>query len=162
MPNLAFVFVNFAIHVSLAIWIGGTIFLGALAAPRIFESAPTRTLAGEIVGGIVGAFGKVKLACMAALVAGTLIRYFRWEAWNGWIALRLVFIAVACGLEVFATYGIGPRIMQVKAAMSEAGLDFEGDAGDPMRRRFRRLHGLAMGLQSLAVLFAAGALLTFS
>jgi len=161
VPDALFVIVSFAIHLSLALWIGGAVFLGALAAPRVFAAAPSRTLAGEIVGGMVGAFAKLKLACMAVLVFATQFRYARWEAWNEWMAVRFSLIAAACALELVATYGVGPRIMAAREAIAAAGLDFDGDAADPRRRRFRRLHGLAMGLQSLGVLFAAGAFLTF-
>lgn len=161
MPDALFVLVSFAIHLALALWIGGAVFLGALAAPRVFAAVPSRTLAGEIVGGMVGAFARLKLACMAALIAGASFRYWRWEVWNGWIAGRFTLIAAACALEMLATYGLGPRIMAAREAVRQAGLDFDGDPADPRRRRFRRLHGAAMALQSLAVLCAAGALLTF-
>lgn len=161
MPNISFVIVSFAIHLALGLWIGGAVFLGALAAPRVFAAAPSRTVAGEIVGGMVGAFAKLKLACMAVLVLGTWYRYLRWEAWNGFVAARFGLVAAACALEILATYGVGPRIEAARNALRAAGLDFDGDPADPRRRRFRRLHGLVMGLQSLAALCAAGALLTF-
>ncbi|MDP3939546.1 MAG: DUF4149 domain-containing protein [Deltaproteobacteria bacterium] len=161
MPDALFVLVSFAVHMSLALWIGGAVFFGALAAPRVFGAAPSRTQAGEIVGGMVGAFAKWKLGCMAVLILGTWFRYARWEAWNDWIAVRFTLVAAACVLEILATHGVGPRIMAAREELHSAGLDFDGDPADPRRRRFRRLHGMVMGLQSLAVLCAAGALLTF-
>lgn len=162
MPDPCFVIVSFAIHASLLLWIGGAVFFTAIAAPRIFAGTPTRTLAGEIVGGMVGAFGRVKLVCIVVLILGASIRYSQWEAWNAWTAARFTFIGLAGALELFAAFVIGPRIMKAKRSVREAGLDFEGNPDDPRRRRFRRLHGLVMALQSLAVMFAIGALVTFS
>lgn len=161
MPDTLFVLVSFAIHLSLALWIGGAVFLGALAAPRVFGAASSRTQAGEIVGGLVGEFAKWKLGCMAVLILGTWFRYARWEVWNDWIAARFSLVAAACALEIMATYGVAPRIVAARDELKSAGLDFDGDPAEPGRRRFRRLHGMVMGLQSLAVLCAAGALLTF-
>ena len=83
MPNFAFVSVTFAIHVALALWIGGTLFLGALAAPAIFRGAPSRTAAGEIVGAMVGSFGRVKLVCLVVLILAAWLRFSLWEVWNG-------------------------------------------------------------------------------
>lgn len=111
---------------------------------------------------MVGAFGRVKLVCIVVLILGASIRYSQWEAWNAWPAARFTFIGLAGALELFAAFVIGPRIMKAKRSVREAGLDFEGNPDDPRRRRFRRLHGLVMALQSLAVLFAIGALVTFS
>ncbi len=185
MPNLSFVAVNFAIHLALALWIGGTIFLGALAAPSVFRAAPSRTSAGDIVGQMVNGFARVKVLCMIVLVAAAWVRFRRWEIWGDWIAVRAAFILSACVLESIATWGIGPRIRAARAAVEEAGLDFDpegprpeirrnaavnsknaradsgNDTDHPLRKRFRKLHGWVMGLQSLAALAAAGALFTF-
>jgi uncharacterized membrane protein len=158
---LAFVILSFAVRAALALWIGGTVFLGALAAPAVFRGAPSRTLAGDLVGAMVGAFGKVKLACMAVVVVGAWIRFARWEAWNGWIAGRFTLIAAACLLELLAAWAIAPRIRAAREAIRAAGLDFEGAPTDPRRRAFRRLHGASMALQSLAALCALGVLFTF-
>jgi hypothetical protein len=161
LPNLSFVAVSFAIHVALALWIGGTVFLGVLAAPIIFREAPSRTFAGALTGAMVEGFAWIKLGAMSVLAAGAWVRYGRWEVWNGWIGARFALIASACSLELVATFLVGPRILATRAAMKEAGLDFDRDVDHPLRKKFRRLHGAAMGLQSLAALAAAGALFTF-
>jgi hypothetical protein len=161
LPNLSFVMVNFAVRLSLALWIGGTVFLGALAAPIVFRRAPTRTIAGALTGEMVDGFAWVKLGAMIVIVAGAVIRFRYWEAWNGWVGARFALIAAACVLELVATFLVGPRILAARASIEEAGLDFDGDTEHPLRRRFRRLHGAAMGLQSVAALAAAGVLLMF-
>ena len=161
MPSLPFVAVNFVIHLALALWIGGTVFLGALAAPIVFRDAPSRTIAGTLVGRMVDGFAHVKLLCMVVLVAAAVVRFRRWEVWSTWIALRAAFIVSAVVLESAASWVIGPWILAARAAIEEAGLDFDKDTDHPLRKRFRRLHGMAMGLQSLAALAAAGALFTF-
>ena len=161
MPNLPFVAISFAIHLALGLWIGGTIFLGALAAPSVFRAAPSRTSAGAIVGQMVNGFARVKALCMIVLVAAAWVRFRRWEMWHDWIAVRAGFIAAACVLESMGTWVIGPRIRGARGAIEEAGLDFDRETDHPLRIRFRRLHGMAMGLQSLAALAAAGALFMF-
>ncbi len=160
MPDLNFVSISFAVHAALAVWIGGTVFLGALAAPSVFRGAPTRTLAGDLVGAMVAGFARVKIGCMAVLVLGAGVRFVRWEAWNGWIAARFSLIAAACFLELLASYAVAPRIRTAREAIRSAGLDFDGDPADPRRQAFRRLHRASTGLQSLAALCALGVLFT--
>ncbi len=161
MPNVSFVIVSFAIHLALSLWIGGTVFLGALAAPIVFRGAPSRAMAGALVGRMVDGFARVKLACMGVLVVAAWWRFSRWEVWGAWIEWRAALIVSAVVLESAASWGIGPRILAARAAIEEAGLDFDRDTDHPLRIRFRRLHGMVMGLQTLAALAAAGALLMF-
>ncbi len=131
MPNLSFLAVTFAIHLALAIWIGGAVFLGAVAAPILFRDAPSRTIAGTLAGRMSLRFGRVKALCMIVLVVAAWLRFRRWEVWNDWIALRAGLIVCACALESIATWGIGPRIREARAAIERAGLDFDGDPEVP-------------------------------
>ena len=53
MPNWAYLLVTLVYNLSLAIWIGGTVALGALAAPTLFARLESRSKAGEVFGAIL-------------------------------------------------------------------------------------------------------------
>ena len=60
MPNWLHLFVNGLYHLGLALWIGGAVALGALAAPVLFGALP-RQQAGSIFGPTLRRFAKLRL-----------------------------------------------------------------------------------------------------
>jgi uncharacterized membrane protein len=49
MPNWSYLTINFLYQLGLALWIGGSVALGALVAPALFKALP-RAEAGAIFG----------------------------------------------------------------------------------------------------------------
>ena len=89
MPNWLYIATNTVYHLGLAVWIGGTVVLGALTAPALFRSLP-RPEAGAIFGPILRRFARLRLAALVGVVAAAAVKYLLWEthARNTWIALR--------------------------------------------------------------------------
>ncbi|MEO7192919.1 MAG: DUF4149 domain-containing protein [Vicinamibacterales bacterium] len=143
--------------VALALWVGGLVALGGVAAPTIFrvleQQMPSggRELAGVLFGTIFSTFqhvswglGLVLLASLAARAAlGPRPPRFGRRMWvvSGMLAGSLL-----------ATFVIAPRIETIRASVPGPVASLPDD--DARKVTFGRLHGLSNGL--LLVIVAAG------
>jgi tellurite resistance protein TehA-like permease len=144
---------------SLALWVGGIVALGALAAPTLFElleardPAGGRELAGLLFGGIFERFqysvwglGFVVLASLAARAAlGPRPRRFAARMWT-----TLAMLAVSAGLALY----VAPRIDAIRESVPGPVASLAED--DTRRTEFGRLHGLSNGLMLVTVLAGLG------
>ncbi len=101
MPNWSYLTINFLYQLGLALWIGGSVALGALVAPALFKSLP-RQEAGAIFGPTLRRFSRLRVIAVLLIIAGATAKYFGWErnAVNPWIAVRWVAVALLA-LTVF-------------------------------------------------------------
>jgi putative copper export protein len=154
MPNWLYLFVNFLYNSGLAIWIGGSIALGALAAPVLFRSMP-RHEAGAIFGPTLRRFSRLRVIAILMIVVGAAVKYLVWEthAATPWIALRwtaIAYLAVAVFYEIFV---LEPGIEARRADLTpEMGPD------DPRRGPFARLHRRSEVLMKTSLAAASVAL----
>ncbi len=95
MPNWLYLIVNVLYHLGLALWIGGAVALGALAAPVLFAKLP-RQEAGSIFGPILRRFSRVRLWAVIVVILAAAAKHLVWEthAVSIWIVIRWVAIAV--------------------------------------------------------------------
>jgi uncharacterized membrane protein len=105
MPNWFYLAINFLYQIGLAIWIGGSIVLGALVAPALFKALP-RAEAGAIFGPTLRRFSRLRVAAVLLVIIGAAVKYLGWErnASSPWIAVRWVAIAL---LALSVVYEIG-------------------------------------------------------
>jgi uncharacterized membrane protein len=155
LPNWLYLVFQFLYDLGLALWIGGTIVLGAAAAPALFRSLP-RPQAGAIFGTILARFARIQAIALLMIVIGAVARFLIWErhAASVWLIGRWAAIAMlACAL-------LGQMSIQKK--MRIIGTDIAAEAADnPERIRFQHLHTRAEGLMK-ASLIAAFVALFFS
>jgi uncharacterized membrane protein len=139
MPNLFYMTVSFVYHVALALWIGGAIALGALAAPELFRRLQ-RAEAGAIFGTILRRFSRIRLGAILVALLAAGVKHVEWErhASSPWIAARWVLLAL---LSAIVLYEIG----YLEPAMGRA------------RTEFMRLHRRSEALMKVSVLAALGA-----
>jgi len=135
MPNVFHLFVNAVYHVSLAIWLGGGIALGALTAPELFRQLP-RPQAGGIFAPVLRRFARLRLVAMIVALAAAGTKHLVWETHSasGWIVARwlaLTFMAVAVLYEVAA---LQPAMEKLRPMIAGSRDD------DPARALFGRLH----------------------
>lgn len=142
MPNWLHIFVNGLYHLGLALWIGGAVALGALAAPVLFGALP-RQQAGSIFGPTLRRFAKLRLAAVVLMVAGAGAKYFIFErfAHSPWIAVRWVLIAILAFIVVYEITVLHPAMERLR--------------GDPA---FGRLHKRSEGLMKASLGVAVVAL----
>ncbi|HEX9983831.1 MAG TPA: DUF4149 domain-containing protein [Thermoanaerobaculia bacterium] len=155
MPNWAYLLNNFAYNVSLAIWIGGAVVLGALTAPALFRALP-RLQAGSIFGPTLRKFGRMRLVTVVIAIAAAAVKHFVWEDGRStvWIAIRWV----ALGIMAFAIlYEIG--FLERALEARRVHLTPEMPESDPQRQQFNVLHHRAESLMKVSVVAAVVALM---
>ena len=105
MPNWLYLAINFLYQIGLAIWIGGSIVLGALVAPMLFKAMP-RAEAGAIFGPTLRRFSRLRVIAVLLVILGAAGKYVGWErnASSPWIAIRWLAIAI---LAFSVVYEIG-------------------------------------------------------
>ncbi len=154
MPNWTFILINALYHLGLALWIGGAIALGALAAPVLFRALP-RAQAGGLFGPILRRFARLRVLALLLIVVGEGAKFLVYEthAATVWITLRWAAIAFLA-LELVYEIGYQERIME--RLRQEMGPDAAAD--DPRRLAFGRLHQRAERLIRVSILAALLAL----
>jgi hypothetical protein len=127
-----------------AIWFGASVFLLFVAAPAAFISAPSATVAADVVGAMLLRWHYI------ALLAPLLILGLGWRNLRGWI-IAILFAAVLCA-SAQAIIDTRIRGMRAASVVPISSLPRE----DPLRRRFGQLHG-ASSLLLVAQMLTAGA-----
>lgn len=126
--------------IAVALWVGGLLVIGYVAAPVLFSQLSDRALAGNLAGTLFAAIAFIGFACGAYLVAFLLFR-------RGWRALKSpVFWLVVVMLAFTAAghFGIQPILAQLKAdALPRQVME------SALRDRFSAWHGISSGLYLL-------------
>jgi len=142
----------FVIEVAvLAFWLGAAAFFSVVVAPVLFAILPTRTLAGEVVAGILPGVLYSGIVVGVLVVAIEVASRGVWR-WRGNEALGAL-IALACAV---AQLIVGPRIARLRAEI--AGPVESLSTNDARRMMFGRLHGVSVAWLGVAMLAAAIAL----
>ena len=143
MPNWSYLTINFLYQLGLALWIGGSVALGALVAPALFKALP-RAEAGAIFGPTLRRFSRLRVLAVAMIITGAAARYIGWErnATSPWIAIRWVAVAL---LALTVLY----EIAYLEPAM-------ERHRGDPIA--FGKLHHRSELLMKSALVVSVVAL----
>ena len=140
---------------ALALWVGGLLVLGAIAAPSIFDMvairhvANDRLLAGAIFGEVLRRFHLLSYGCAIVLLAALVTR--------GVMGPRPLMFAARVGvafLMLLATAASGliiaPRIARIQSDTGVAPSTLAET--DPRRVEFGRLHALSTGIQLVPIL----------
>jgi hypothetical protein len=155
---------RFAALVAIAVWVGGLLALGAIAAPAIFDVvaargiADARIVSGAIFGEALRRFHLVAYGCGAAVVLALVARAVLGPRPRQF-ALRLGIAAVMAGAALYAGLIVHARItslqQEIGATVSASSLP----PGDPRRVEFGRLHGRSALVQFVPIV--GGLLLLF-
>ena len=154
MPNWLHLLTNLVYHLGLAIWIGGTIVLGALVAPALFRALP-RPQAGGIFGPTLRKFARLRLGALIATIAAAGIKHVAWESGATlWISLRWAALGVLAAAVVYEIAWLEPKLEARRVHLTpETGEDH------PDRRAFNVLHRRAEGLMKASLVAALAAML---
>ncbi len=145
---------RYAALVAIALWAGGLVVLGAVAAPSIFDTvaarnvADGRALAGAIVGETLRRFHIVSYACAALVIVSLLLR----RVLGPPPPRSSIRLAIASVMTAAALYSGVVLAAQIDRARVEAGGAPSSLAdNDPRRIEFSRLHGLSVMLSTVPV-----------
>lgn len=143
-------------RIAWGIWFGGSLTLGAIAAPAVFararEWAPTagldptevaRSLAGYAVGEAFGRFNWVGLACGVVMLLAVAHEFYHDRGARLTRGIQLLLTVLPFGLGLYLTLVLFPRMLALRAA---------GAWGD-----FDRLHHEYVGWSQLQLLMLLGA-----
>ena len=130
---------------SLAVWFGSGI-ATVLATSAVFARAESRKAAGDIAGAILRRTNGLRAVAAISFVLAVLLGARGPATWLGGACVLLQLIAVPVD--------VGTRKIRRDLGGSVDALE----PGDPRRRRFGALHGIAMLLLLLQVVISGGAL----
>ncbi|MBI4971518.1 MAG: DUF4149 domain-containing protein [Candidatus Omnitrophica bacterium] len=153
--DLAYQAVSFCYHLSLIVWLGGIITIGFIAAPAIFQTIPSRVLAGQVATRIHRTFRPIELVCMVTLLISSAVILRTWENLDTFVVIRYLFIFV---MTILAVYH-GSIVMRQLRALREGvpGFDELPDA-DPRRLVFKKWHKISVFVNITILLAGLGAL----
>ena len=145
--------------VALAVWTGGLIALGSIAAPSIFDVldarrvADGRVLAGALFGEILRRFHYLAYGCGAVVLASLVARGVLGPRPRRF-AVRMAILVVMLGATAYSGYVISPSVERMQQAIGGAPSSLP--AGDARRVRFGRLHATSTGVQLVALVGGLG------
>lgn len=143
---------RFATLLAIAVWVGGLLALGAIAAPAIFDIVAARgvpdarILSGAVFGEVLRRFHLVAYGCglvilvalFARAVLGPRPRHF---------ALRFAIATVMLGAALYSGIAVSQRIADVQREIGARVAASSLPEGDPRRAAFGRLHALSTLIQ---------------
>jgi len=138
----------FLYDVGLALWIGGTIVLGAAVAPVLFKLLP-RPQAGGIFGPILARYARIQAIALLMIVVGAGARFLIWERH----AATLWLIGRWAAIVMLAWALLGQMSIQRKMRVIGSNLGPETEE-NPVRIIFQHLHIRAEGLMRASVIAA--------
>ena len=150
------VVLRFATVLAIAVWIGGLLVLGAIAAPAIFDVVAlrqvpdARLLSGAIFGEVFRRFHLVSYGCAAIILVALSIRAVlgpRPRRFSTRVALTLLML----GGALYSGMVLSSRIAQVQQEIGAGIAPSSLPVGDPRRVAFGRLHGQSTLVQLVPI-----------
>ncbi len=152
-------FLRFVALLALAVWIGGLVALGGIAAPALFDVLETtqpvggRELAGVLFGVILARFQYVALAMGALLVVSLALRAALGPRPRR-TAIRMWTVVAMLAMSAVTSFVITPRIDAIRESVPGPIAALSPD--NPQRILFGRLHAASSGLMLLTVVAGLG------
>jgi uncharacterized membrane protein len=138
--------------VAITIWVGGMAALAFIAAPAVFQTAPSREIAGRIFGLILKRFHPVMYICGAVILIAGVMRWagsFNHHLHASQIT-RYLIATLMLGLSLYSGLVVSRKLDRMRARMS-AGID-RVSKDDPRRIEFNNLHRLSTTLMAFNLL----------
>lgn len=146
---------RYASLLALALWVGGLLVLGGIAAPSMFDVLATqpvadgRGLAGEIFGEALRRFHLLSYACGAVLLGAFIARAVLGPR-PRWFGLRVGLTIAMLAASAYSGIVVSGRIEQLRTDIGAAPSTLP--ESDPLRVAFGRLHATSSGLQLIPLL----------
>jgi len=148
---------RFATVLAIAIWIGGLLALGTIAAPAIFDVVSLRqvpdgrVLSGAIFGEVLRRFDMVSYGCGALVLATLAVRAVLGPRPRRF-SLRAGTAVLMLSASMYSGMVLSNRIASVQQAIGAGVAPSSLPAGDPRRVEFGRLHGQSTLVQLVPIL----------
>ena len=135
--------IRFAEVLSLGVWLGAIVYLTFGVAPVAFAVAPTRQLAGQIVGQAIAKLYALGYICAAVYAISVVVEQRVVPAGPpaGWL---LILVGVMVLLVAVNQFVVGRQMQTMRAGMQqEFGSIDQTPKDHPLRSGFGRLHGVS-------------------
>jgi len=136
-------------HAALGIWVGGMLTLGAVVAPVVFKSVPSRLQAGTIFGNVLQVFGWFQIALAAVCLLCLIVLRIAGGLDNRRAAVRIGAVVVMLVLVCVSQFHLAPEIVQERDRL--VGFD-SIPSGTPQKARFDTLHHRSVQLAGATLL----------
>lgn len=139
---------------ALAVWLGGMIVLGVIAAPSIFtvlqahDVSAGRALAGAVFGDTLRRFHLLSYGALGTLLVALLLMALVGPRPDGF-KIRLGLVSVALAVSLYSGIPLTRDIATLQASIG--GLPSALPANDPRRPQFDRLHRLSTSLMMVNI-----------
>ena len=145
---------RFAAVLALALWMGGLVALGAIAAPAAFDvlgaqGLEGRSLAGSVVGETLRRFNLVAYGCAGVVLLSLAARGVLGPRPRRF-GLRVAGLFLMIAAAVYAGAVVAPQIVRARQTIGVAPSTL--DPTDPRRIEFARLHARSVSLQLIPLL----------
>jgi hypothetical protein len=145
---------RYAAVLALALWTGGLVVVGAVAAPSVFDilgahGAEGRVLAGAVVGALLERFTMIAYGCAAIVLLSLATRGVLGPRPRRF-AYRVGGLLLMIAATVYAGAVIAPQIAAMQRSIGTAPSTLAEN--DPRRIEFGRLHGTSVSLQLVPLL----------
>jgi len=145
---------RYAAVLALALWTGGLVVVGAVAAPSIFDvlgarGTEGRVLAGAVVGALLERFTVIAYGCAAVVLLSLAVRAVLGPRPRRF-AYRVGGLLLMTAATVYAGAVVAPQIAALQQATGTAPSALAQT--DPRRVEFGRLHGTSVSLQLVPLL----------
>ena len=135
---------RFLMFLSLIVWVGGIIFLSFVEAPTAFSVAPTRHMAGTLVGHSLTILHWMGLFSAVVYLGSSMLLSSLSTGSAQPLATRHVLICAMLLLTVVSQFGISPKMAALRASFGD--ID-SVPADSPERVRFDVLHAWSVRLE---------------
>ena len=140
---------------SLALWIGGIVYFGAIVAPAVFAVLPTHDLAGKVVTRTLANLHLIGIICgVVFLICSMVYAYFA-KGSAQLFAPRHIAVVAMIALTFIAQNAVGAKMNRLKDQM---GVIDNVPLTDPHRVEFNRLHVWSTRLEGCILVLGLGVL----
>jgi uncharacterized protein DUF4149 len=158
VETLYFDVLQAAYHLALAILVGGSIVLGAAAAPAIFRTSRSRGEAGTLFGAILARFDQLAILALLVLALTSVLKFAAFEdtSFGPRLVARWVALLFMAGAALYSSAWASPVARSLRS--QTAGFDDLPEA-HPARREFAALH--RSSTRAMQVAIVAGVIALF-
>lgn len=128
---------RFLMLVSLTVWVGGIVFFGAVMAPALFSTLPSRHLAGSVVTRTLSALHIIGMICGVLFLVASAVHSYLTRGAAQFLSTSHLLIVLMLLLTLMSQFVIAPKMAALRADM---GVVDDVPQEDPRRLEFNRLH----------------------
>ena len=148
-------FLRFLMLLSLVVWVGGFIFLSFVEAPSVLSIAPSRHMAGTLVGHTLSILHWMGLFSGVVFLGSSMLLNSLATGSAHPLAARHVLLCGMLLLTVISQFAISPKMATLRAQFGD--IDTVA-ATDPARMQFESLHQWSVRLEVVVLLLGLAAI----